>query len=265
MFVPCNPPPGSSFSGATPSGSIVVLAGILNAIQCVISVAAFGMRASGSCRISTKLTVPFGTFFHCSSGEMPVEMCRGPPGGGSVAAHVYFTGIGETSANEVLDRNSDGPGPRRAGANCCAASSPPAPKEIVAAIAARAAKPFISSPPSVGVSEQSSRATGLLLIAHAPHRIRSIVRHHQRPVLRYRHAHRTPPAASIRQHEAGQKILVRSGCVPVFHERHNHFIAGAYRTIPRAMLGHEKLPAIFLWELLAFVECEAQRSVMRLK
>jgi len=54
--------------------------------------------------------VPFGTLAHCSAGEMPVEMFRGPLGGGVVAEQVYFVGIVVKSGNDELEISSDGGG-----------------------------------------------------------------------------------------------------------------------------------------------------------
>jgi hypothetical protein len=73
--------------------------------------------------MSAKLTVPLGTFVHWSAGEMPVEMLRGPLGGGVVAAQVYFVGMVVRSAKDVLEISSDGGGPGGGVAGvfpCCA-------------------------------------------------------------------------------------------------------------------------------------------------
>src|SRR5579863_969402 len=45
----------------------------------------------------------------------------------------------------------------------------------------------------------------------------------------------------------------------------NHFIARTVGPIPRSMLGGEQISAIFFRELLAVVESEPQRRVMRLQ
>src|ERR1700723_1119030 len=99
----------------------MVSPGILKTIQWVISVVAFGTCASGSCRISTKATVPLGGFIQRNAGDTPVEMFLGPPGGGVVAVQVYCAGILAPSLNDGLEITSVGPGGGGAGgAACCA-------------------------------------------------------------------------------------------------------------------------------------------------
>src|SRR5277367_2791463 len=115
MFVPCRAPFASGASGGTASGSCMVSAGILKTIQCVMSVVALGMCASGSCRIRTKATVPFGAFIQRRAGDTPVEMFLGPPGGGVVAEHVYCVGILAPSPNDGLEITSVGLGGGGAG------------------------------------------------------------------------------------------------------------------------------------------------------
>src|ERR1700722_4083995 len=122
VLVPCSPPAAGP-SGATFSGSCVASPAILKTSQCVMSVVALRTWPSGSCMMSTKLMVPLGGLTHCSSGEIPVEILRGPPGGGKVAVHVYFCGIGVTSVIdelEIIRGGEGGPAGGPAGA-CCAA------------------------------------------------------------------------------------------------------------------------------------------------
>jgi hypothetical protein len=72
--------------------------------------------------INAKLAVPLGTFVHCNAGEIPVEMFRGPLGGGVVAEQVNLIGIVVRSANDGLDTSSDGGGGGggSVGGACCA-------------------------------------------------------------------------------------------------------------------------------------------------
>src|ERR1700691_2296260 len=122
VLLPCRPPAAGP-SCATFSGSCVVSQGVLKSSQCVMSVVALRMWASGSCTMSTKLVVPLGGLTHCSWGEIPVEILRGPPGGGKVAVQVYFCGIGVTSVIDVLEITSGGGGgPAGAGAGACCAA-----------------------------------------------------------------------------------------------------------------------------------------------
>src|ERR1700677_1622496 len=129
MFVPCSAPLASGASGGTASCSCMVSAGILKTIQCVISVVAFGMCASGSCRMRTKAMVPLGGFIQRNAGDTPVEIFLGPPGGGVVAEQVYCVGILPPSLNHGLEITSVGPGGGGAGGAfpvgggpCCAAA-----------------------------------------------------------------------------------------------------------------------------------------------
>src|ERR1039457_2616472 len=108
MFLPCMVPSGMGTSGGTPSASWVASPGMLNTTQCGMSSKALAMWASASCRISTKLAVPLGTFDHFNSGETPVDICMGPLGGGVVAAHVYFSGIVPPSVNPAIVSVSGG-------------------------------------------------------------------------------------------------------------------------------------------------------------
>src|ERR1700683_2893825 len=91
-----------------------------------MSVVAFGMWASGSCRMRTKAAVPFGAFIQRKAGDTPVEIFLGPPGGGVVAEQVYCVGILPPSLNEGLEITSVGPGAGGAfpagGVPCCAAA-----------------------------------------------------------------------------------------------------------------------------------------------
>jgi hypothetical protein len=88
---------------------------MLNTTQCVMSVAALGICASGSCTIRTKLAVPFGAFIQRNAGDTPVEIFRGPPGGGVVAEHVYCIGTLMPSPKDGLEITSVGPGGGGAG------------------------------------------------------------------------------------------------------------------------------------------------------
>lgn len=93
---------------------------------------------------------------------MPVEMWRGPLGGGSVAAQVYFVGIGETSENEVLESKSDGGGPLRGpGRDCWAASNPHEANENAATATIRVSVVFICiSLPKLHASIAARRLIG---------------------------------------------------------------------------------------------------------
>lgn len=62
---------------------------------------------------------------------MPVDMLRGPLGGGVVAAQVYCVGILLTSANDELQIRSDGGDPPGRGGACCAMAMALMPKASV--------------------------------------------------------------------------------------------------------------------------------------
>src|ERR1700733_8304079 len=135
-------------SCATFSGSCVASPEILKASQCVMSVVALRMCASGSCTMSTKLTVPLGGLVHCNSGEIPVEILRGPPGGGKVAVQVYFCGIGVTSVIDVLEiirGGGGGPAGGPAGACCAAVPIAAQPASSAGTTKRRAIEIFICS------------------------------------------------------------------------------------------------------------------------
>src|SRR5471032_1206899 len=75
----------------TPSGSAETVAGMLNAIQCKMSVELWPGAVSGSCMIRVKLWVPAGALVQESCGEI-----------GAGTAWVYLSGMMPPSAKDEL-------------------------------------------------------------------------------------------------------------------------------------------------------------------
>src|SRR5260370_11737801 len=111
-------------------------------------------------------------------------------------------------------------------------------------------------------SSSDITTTSLLArVADAPDRLVAIIGDVQRPIFRYRHAHRPPPRIPLRRHEPSQKIFIDAGRVPVLQRYPNHFVTSARRSIPRSVLGGEQISALLLRALRAFIKRHPERSV----
>ena len=82
--------------------------------------------------------------------------------------------------------------------------------------------------------------------------------------MRHRHADRARPNRGVVHNEAGHEVLVFAGRHPVLQVHADHFIAGALRAVPRAVLGRKHIPAVFRGELIAVVDSHTHRGRMRL-
>src|SRR5258708_21469470 len=83
-------PPGICAVAGIPSGSSLVVPGILKIIQCSTSLVVLFSDVSGSCRMMAKLTTPSGTLVQVSLGETGAPFS---------AAWVYLLGIIPPSSN----------------------------------------------------------------------------------------------------------------------------------------------------------------------
>src|SRR3979411_1671585 len=88
----------------------------------------------------------------------------------------------------------------------------------------------------------SSVRLSLTGIADFPDRVGTIVAHQQGAIGSDGDAHRPPPNTAVRQHEAGDEILVFAAGVTGLMQGHaNDFISRAHRPVPRAVLGGENV------------------------
>src|ERR1700683_3925815 len=266
MFVPCSAPLASGASRGTASCSCMVSAGILKTIQCVISVVAFGMCASGSCRMRTKAMVPLGGFIQRNAGDTPVEIFLGPPGGGVVAEQVYCVGILPPSLNDALEITSVGPGGGGAGgAACCAAAERLAASTTAKTTIDRTISFFI---PRFPFPSRVLRQVGpfgirLFLVADVPDGVRTVVGDHKRTIGRHRDTHGTAPDFALLSNKACQEVLILACRLAVLERNEYHFVAGANRAVPGAVFGGKDLTLISLGELRRLVKGQLERRVVR--
>src|SRR5579883_3303591 len=79
-----------------------------------------------------------------------------------------------------------------------------------------------------------------LRVAHPPDRTRAVVGDEQRTVAGHGNADRAAPDGAVVEHEAGEEILILAAGARSTVARHaDHFVAGARRLVPRAVLGGE--------------------------
>src|SRR5580704_2536026 len=102
------------------------------------------------------------------------------------------------------------------------------------------------------------------LVGDAPDRAVAVLGEEQRAVPSGCDAHRASPYAGIAGDEAGDEVLVFAGRHAVPQDHADQLVAGAFRAVPRSVLGREGAAPIVRRELAALIEREAERCRMRL-
>ena len=115
----------------------------------------------------------------------------------------------------------------------------------------------------------SLRATArrsLSCVTDSPDGFRAVIGDKQRAILGNSDAHRASPNVAIVHDESRHEIFVFASCVTSLMQGHaNDLIAHADRAIPRAMFGSEDVALVFRRELLAIIESQFERSIVRMK
>jgi hypothetical protein len=81
--------------------------------------------------------------------------------------------------------------------------------------------------------------------------------------MRHGDAYGAPPNGGVVHDEAGHEVLIFAARHPVLQAHADHFIAGALRTVSRAVLGCTRIPAVVRGKLVAIVDDHAHRGRMR--
>ena len=82
--------------------------------------------------------------------------------------------------------------------------------------------------------------------------------------MRHAAADRTAPDALVVVNEADKEILIFTGRLAVLHQEAHDFVAGALRTVPRAVQRDERVAFIFGGKLIRRIEGDSERRRMRL-
>src|ERR1700675_1300293 len=83
-------------------------------------------------------------------------------------------------------------------------------------------------------------------VADAPDGVRTVIGYQQRSVLSHGDPDRPPPHVLIVDHKSGDKIFVLAAGPGGLVQRYaDHLISGAYRSVPRTVLGCENISLIF--------------------
>src|ERR1700751_2172300 len=72
------------------------------------------------------------------------------------------------------------------------------------------------------------------------------------------------PNRGVVHDETGHEALIFAGRYPVLQARADHFVAGPFPPVPRAVLGRKRIPAVFRGKLVAIVDDHSHRGRMRL-
>src|ERR1700752_3449911 len=102
------------------------------------------------------------------------------------------------------------------------------------------------------------------LVTYTPDRSVAVLRYQQRAVVRDRNPDGPAPDLAVVDDKAGDEILVFAGRRTVLEADADYLVTGPLRAVPGAVLGRERIAAIFRREIVTFVESEPQRSRMRL-
>src|SRR6266436_6839527 len=92
-----------------------------------------------------------------------------------------------------------------------------------------------------------------------------VVGHEQRAVMANRDTHGATPYVAVTGDKSGHEIVVFTGRLAVTHDDAYHVVAGAFRSVPGAMLGGKCVAAIVGRELRAGIKGHPKRGRMRLK
>ena len=63
--------------------------------------------------------------------------------------------------------------------------------------------------------------------------------------MRHRHTDGTRPNGGVIHDEARHEVLIFAGRYTIFQARPDHFVAGSFRAVARAVLGRKRVPDIF--------------------
>jgi len=82
--------------------------------------------------------------------------------------------------------------------------------------------------------------------------------------MRHRHADGPCPNGGVVHDETRHEVLVFAGRNTIVQAHPDHFVAGAFRAVPRAVLGRKYIPAVVRGKLVAIVDDHPHRGRMRL-
>src|SRR5262249_40062397 len=111
---------------------------------------------------------------------------------------------------------------------------------------------------------QYGRVLWAAAIGYTPHRAVCVLADEERAVMGHRYADRARPHRGVVDDKPGHEVLIFAGRHSVLQPHADHFIAGALRAVPRAVLGRKHIPAVFRGELVAIVDDHHHRGRMRL-
>ena len=102
-------------------------------------------------------------------------------------------------------------------------------------------------------------------VGHAPDGPRTVIGHHQRPILGDGHADGAAPHVAVFGDEAHQEVLELAGRLAVPHRHSDDLVADTAGPVPRAVLGREGVVVVLGREFVAVVEREVERGHVRLQ
>src|SRR5215471_17261474 len=111
---------------------------------------------------------------------------------------------------------------------------------------------------------QHERVLWAAAIGDTPYHAVSVLADEQSAVMRHRHTDGARPNRGVVHDEAGHEVLIFAGRYPVLQARADHLVAGPFPPVPRAVLGRERIPAVFRGKLVAIVDDHSHRGRMRL-
>jgi hypothetical protein len=62
--------------------------------------------------------------------------------------------------------------------------------------------------------------------------------------MRHRHADGARPNGGVVHDETGHEVLIFAGRYPILQAHPDHFVAGPFGAVPRAVLGCKRIPAV---------------------
>src|SRR2546423_6415740 len=107
-----------------------------------------------------------------------------------------------------------------------------------------------------------ARSLRTAAIGDPPDRAVSILADEQRAVMRHRDADGARPNRGVVNDKAGHEVLVFATRLAVLEPHAHHFVAGALRPVPRAVLGGERIAGVFGRKLVAAVDDHPHRGGM---
>src|SRR5579859_1128261 len=116
----------------------------------------------------------------------------------------------------------------------------------------------------VALMDYPARRDSLLSVAHVPDRVRAVIGHVHRTVLRNRNTDWPSPGLTFRRHEPGQEIFIHAAGLAFVQRDAHYFVARHHGPIPRSVLGGEQISLIFFRKLVPLVEGQSERRAVRL-